>query len=196
MSAMPRDFTIQLTAATPRELAARGKFFGIIEAPSAAIDVQLDSSTALRRGPGGSIIVGDFFNRVTLTSSATQTVRVLVADEIQDVSNIISSGAGGSTPTAETPSSTITAPADVNVAAGATNTTLVPANAARRRVTIGVLSTSAGPIRVQATGGADASGIEIAPGMSYRFDTTAALELHAPAGLGGADVYAFEESGP
>jgi hypothetical protein len=191
---MPRDFEIVLAANTPRELGAIGKFIGVIDAPSGPIDIAIDSFTALRRGPGGSVILSQPFKRCTLTSTVAQTVRVLVADEIQDVSNITSSGGGGAPLVIEAPSEIVASPDDVAVADGATNTTLIPANTARRRITVGVLSSSAGPIRVQAAGANNASGVEIAPGMSYRFDTTAALELHAPTGGGGATVYVFEES--
>ncbi len=187
---MPRDFTIDLVAATPRELGAIGKFIGIIEAPLAAIDVSIDSQTALRRGPGGSIILSERFKRATLTSSATQTVRVLVADEVQDVSNITSSGSGGTPAVTIEPSSSVATPDDNAIAAATTEA--IAANPARKRITIGVLSTATDPIRVQAAGANDNSGVEIAPGMSYRFETTAALDVRCN-GATGSEYWIFEE---
>lgn len=191
---MPRDFTIDLIAATPRELGALGKFIGIIEAPLAAIDISIDSQTALRRGPGGSIILSERFKRATLTSSATQTVRVLVADEVQDVSNITSSGSGGTPQIIEAPSSTVATPDDNALAAATTEA--IAANPARRRITIGVLSSESVGIRVQAAGANDLSGVEIQPGMSYRFDTTAALDVRNNDGAVATSYWIYEESGP
>ncbi len=191
---MPRDFTIALAAGVPHEQGAIGRFIGIIEAPAGPLDVQIDGQTALRRGPGGSILTSVPFKRVTLTSTVLQTVRVLVADEVQDVSNITTSGAsGGAAPTIEAPSDTVATPDDNAIAAATTEN--IAANLNRRRITIGVLSTATDPIRVQAVGANDSSGVEIVPGMSYRFDTTASLDVRCN-GATGSTYWIFEEEGP
>jgi hypothetical protein len=68
----------------------------------------------------------------------------------------------------------------------------VPANASRRRITIGVLSTAAGPIRVSANG-ATLRGIEIQPGSFAEFRTTAALGIRND-GAAPTSFYLFEET--
>jgi hypothetical protein len=72
------------------------------------------------------------------------------------------------------PSGAFTDTADT---AQAINTqTVIAANLARRRITIGVLASSAENVRVSGAGGAG-RGIQIQPGTFVEFDTTAALTV-------------------
>lgn len=189
----PRDFTVTLAVGIVSKIEARGRFFGIIEAPLDALDVQLDSRAPLRRGPGGSILLSEFFSRVALTSATAQSVRVLIADESQDVSNVVTGGGGGGggITVEETPSTVIATPDDNAIAAAATEN--IAANAARKRITIGVLSTADDPIRVQAVGANDASGIEVQPGTFVEIRTTASLDIRCNGAIGSV-YYIFEES--
>ena len=191
----PREFTLALAANVPRALSVAGRFFGIIDAPVAALSVEFDGDGhVLRRGPGGSILVADEFHQVRITSTLAQSVTVVIADEPQDVSNITSSGSGGPPQQIEAPSSTVATPDDNALPAATTEA--IAANPARRRITIGVLSTETVAIRVQAAGANDLSGVEIQPGMSYRFDTTAALDVRNNDGAVATSYWIFEESGP
>jgi len=188
----PRDFSVDLLAATASRIEARGRFFGIIEAPTAALDVQFDSSAPLRRGPGGSILLQDYFSRVTLTSALAQTVRVLIADEAQDVSNVVTGGGGGiSLTVAETPSTAVASPAAdvINNAAAL----VIAANAARLRLTISALSTNTGSVFVQATGAGAGRGVELQPGIVMEFRTRAALDVRNDSGAA-QTVMRFEET--
>lgn len=187
----PRDYTVALVAGTPHEIGAVGRFFGIIEAPTGAIDVSIDGGPNLRRGAGGSIIVASSFKRIRLSTVANQTARVLIADDVQDVSNIVTA-AGTSITVEETPSATIDTPADNAIAAATTEA--IAANAARLRITIGVLSTETVPLRVQAAGAVDLSGIEIQPGQFVEFRTTAALDIRNNDAAVASRYYVFEES--
>lgn len=193
MSGNPQDFEVVLAANTPSTIEARGKFFGIIVAPIAPLDVQLDGNAPMRRGPGGSIHVADYFSRVILTSAFAQTVRVLIAEFPQDISNISTGGGGGvGSVVSEQPSATITTPADVALAA--TDTDTIAANASRRRITIGVLSTSPVGVRVKKEGDAGARGLEISPGTFVEIRTTAALDIHNTDAADAATYYVFEET--
>lgn len=84
----------------------------------------------------------------------------------------------------------------VDTAQGSATQTVIAANLARRRITIGVISTSLNSVRVSGAGGAG-RGIEIAPGTNQEFDTTAALTVRNDNTLGGAGAatwYAEEEA--
>lgn len=93
------------------------------------------------------------------------------------------------------PASSITDTADTTTAAGAQ--VAISANLARRRLTIGVLSTSGNGVRVSFTGGANTRGIEIQPGTFVEFQQTAALVVRnadIAATAANAVWYAEEES--
>lgn len=93
------------------------------------------------------------------------------------------------------PASTFTDTADTTTAAGAQ--VAISANLARRRITIGVLSTSGNGVRVSFTGGANTRGVEIQPGTFTEFDNTAALVVRnadIAASAANAVWYAEEES--
>lgn len=67
--------------------------------------------------------------------------------------------------------------ADTADTAQAINTqTVIAANLARRRITVGVLSTSGNGVRVSSAGGAG-RGIEVQPGTFVEIDTTAAITV-------------------
>ena len=100
----------------------------------------------------------------------------------------------GVTAIAESPSGTFTDTADT--AQGSGTQTVISANAARRRITIGCLSSSTNSIRVSSAGGTT-RGLEIQPGMFGEFRTTVALTVRNDNtfGTGGsATWYAEEES--
>lgn len=188
----PEDFEIVLTAGQPSMIERRGRFFGIIVAPLAAINIELDGAPALRRGPGGSIMLPDFFRRIRLTSAVTQTVRVLVADEPQDVSNVTTGGGGGvGSEVSEVPSSTLASPAAVNVANN--NTATIAANTARRRITVYAYDTNAGPIFLQVPAAGAGRGLGLAPGLFVELKTTAAIGVRNDSGAA-ADFSTLEES--
>lgn len=81
-----------------------------------------------------------------------------------------------------------------DVAQAITSETAIAANLLRRRITIGVLSTSLAGVRVSFTGGGNTRGIEIQPGTFVEFDTTAALKVRNIDAVNVATWYAEEES--
>jgi hypothetical protein len=70
--------------------------------------------------------------------------------------------------------------------------TVIAANLARRRITIGNRETSADTIRVSGSGGAN-KGIVIQAGTFVEFDTTASLTVRNDNAAGNATWYSFEE---
>lgn len=190
----PRDFTITLAAATVSKIEARGRFFGIIEAPAAALDVQLDNGAPLRRGPGGSIMLQEFFSRVALTSALAQNVRVLIADDVQDVSNVITGAAAGVLPISETPASAVSDLAPV-VLGTAAEAVLFAALATRRRISVHVDSANLGSCYARPAGASVNNIAQLQPGVVYNFYGTYGLDVRNDTG-GNATFYLFEESGP
>lgn len=100
----------------------------------------------------------------------------------------------GTVAVAINPAATLTDVADVSQASG--TQTAIGANLARKRITIGVLSTSLNSVRVSFVGGA-ARGIELQPGTFQEFDNTAALIVRNDNTFGGAGAatwYSEEET--
>lgn len=133
----------------------------------------------------------DGWSYLRLTSALAQTIEIIIGDDDVEVANAVT--VSGGVLVSETPSSTIiTAANDIAINAATTDAASVPANGARRRVTIGVLSTAAGPIRVSANG-VTLRGIEIQPGQFVEFRTTAALGIRND-GAAATSFYVFEET--
>lgn len=182
----PRDFTLTFAGGETQEIQATGHFVGIIEAPLALLDLQLDGGSAIRRAVGGSIFTAGEFRALRVTSSAAQTVRILIADERQD--NFAAAITAG---WVEAPSSAINTPVDNAIAAATTET--IAANAARRRITIGVLSTATVGVRIRHVG-ASGGGLEIQPGTFAEIKTTAALEVRNNDASTASSYWVLEES--
>lgn len=135
---------------------------------------------------------GDEWQNLEITSALAQTIEIILSDDDVEIANAVS--VTGTAVVAAQPSTTMTDTVDANTASGAE--VVIAANSSRRRITIGVLSTSANPVRVSFTGGAG-RGIEIAPGTQYTFETIAALTVRNDNTFGGAAVatwYAEEEA--
>jgi len=188
----PRDYTLDLVAGTPRELGAVGRFFGIIEAPASAIDVSLDGASVLRRAAGGSILVAQPFQRIRLSTVANQTVRILVADEVQDVSGASAGGASGSIATTDLPADSVSDIAPV-VVVTATEAALFAANLARRRIAVHVDSANAGSCYARPAGASVNNIAELQPGVVYNFAGLYGLDVRNDTGAN-ATFYIFEES--
>lgn len=101
----------------------------------------------------------------------------------------------GTVAVADLPASTLTDTADTTQAAS--TQTAISANLARRRITIGVLSTSGNGVRVSFSGAANTRGIEVQPGTFVEFRNTAALVVRnadLAASAANAVWYAEEEA--
>lgn len=133
---------------------------------------------------------GDGWTYLRIVSATNQTVEMVVGDDDVEVANAVT--VSGGVAISETPSAAV---ADtVDTAQGSGTQTVIAANPARRRITIGCLSTSTNPVRVSSAGGAG-RGIEVSPGTFLEFRTTAALAVRNDntSGSGGAATWYAEE---
>lgn len=131
---------------------------------------------------------GDEWTYLQVTSAINQNVTIFIGDEDLQFNNAVT--VTGTALVAINPSSGLTDTADTVQAFG--TQTVIAANAARRRITIGNRANSAANIRVSGAGGAG-HGIELAPGVFTEFDTTASLTVRNDAAAGSATWYAEEE---
>jgi hypothetical protein len=164
----------------------RGRIFNVLQA-SSPISVVADRRSnaggqTLNRVfnsiPAGSKFTakdGEEWTYLRITSALTQTITIFVGDDDMQFNNAVT--VTGTAVVSVSPSNTLNCSADKTLAANSTDAASIPANAARRRVTIGLLSSSAATkIRVSDTG-ATTRGFEIQAGTFTEFDTTAALGI-------------------
>lgn len=183
-----------------------GRIFNILSAPGGSLNI-----TAERRAVSGGQTQPRVFNNVPagtkftadkgdewtylrVTSTVNQTVQIFVGDEDLQFNQAVT--VTGSVNVAQTPVGTVTDHADVAVAGLGTDSTIV-ANASRRSVTVGSLSTNAPAagknLRVRAHGSA-AGGYELQPGTNINIQYNGALDIVNPDA--GAQTYYWQEYGP
>jgi len=124
-----------------------------------------------------------------VTSSTSQNIEIIVGDDDVEVANAVS--ITGTSNVVVVPSSSVTDTADATLAALAQVS--IASNTSRKRLTVGVLSSSAASVRVSSTGGAG-RGFEIQPGQFFPFETTAALKIYNPDSVNTATYYLEEEA--
>lgn len=98
----------------------------------------------------------------------------------------------GNVSTTDLPSTTLSTPDDNALAAATTEN--IAANLARRRITLGCLSTNTVGFRVQAVGANDTSGIEVQPGTFVELRTTASIDVRNNDGAVATSYYILEEA--
>ena len=181
----------------------QGRIFNLLSAPGGPVTITCDNrntkggQTALRRFvnvPAGTKFVaplGSEWTYLRLTSASNQLISIFVGDEDLQFNNAVT--VTGTASVSLNPSSTINAPAASVLAGSTTDGTGVPANPARRRVTIYNLTTGAGGIIRVSDTGVTGRGFEISPGQDQEVDTTAALGIRCDTATGTTWGY-FEES--
>lgn len=156
-----------------------GRYF-YIKSATAALSIQTEGnpgSPVLFQGIGsnsefGPVAEGQGWRFLAVTSAAAQVVEIVISDDgLFKVGNAVT--VSGVAQVYVTPSDTMTDTADTTQAAG--TETPIAANLLRRRITIGVPTTSQNSVRVSKSGGADDRGIEIQPGTFVAFETRDAL---------------------
>ncbi len=131
---------------------------------------------------------GESWTYLRIDSAVLQTITIFIGDEDLQFNNAVT--VTGLAQVAIFPSGTINDTADQVQAFG--TQTVIAANPARRRITIGCRETSADTVRVSGGGGAG-KGVVIQPGTFVEFDTTASLTVRNDNAAGNATWYAFEE---
>jgi hypothetical protein len=154
-----------------------GRFLFILSA-TAALDLTIRDangvpSVILGVGAGARMRRqhGEAWRYTEISSASAQSVVVILSDDAEfDVASAVTvAGAVNTVPVA---ASSIADTVDTPLASGAQS--VVPLNAARRFIRIGVPSSGLNSVRVSVAGGAN-RGQEIQPGMYEDFPTTAAL---------------------
>jgi hypothetical protein len=199
---MTSEVLSQAVGAGATVVFGQGRIFNLLGAAS-PVTIICESKNSSKPGqtrirkfaniPAGSKFtapVGEEWTFLRLTSAAAQVVTLFVGDDDMSFNNAVT--VTGVAVVAITPSSSINAPTQSNLGATTSDTVTVPQNLARKRITIGNLSSNTTSIRVSADG-ATLKGIEIQPGTFTEFDTTAALGIRNDS-ASAVLWYFFEES--
>lgn len=177
----------------------QGRIWNLLAAPGGPVTLQADTRSIkggqspqriFKSIPAGSKFTaekGEHWTYLRMDSAVLQTITIFIGDEDLQFNNAVT--VTGLAQVAVFPSSVINDTADT-VQAPATQT-VIGANPARRRITIGNRETAAGPVRVSGSGGAN-KGVVIQAGTFSEFDTTASLTVRADTAAAGL-WYAFEE---
>lgn len=198
---MTSEVLVQSVGAGATITFGRGRIFNLLQAAS-QVTITLEGKsiqggqTNVRKFvniPAGSKFTaprGEEWTFLRLFSAAAQNITLFVGDDDMSFNNAVT--VTGVAVVAITPSSAVNAPTEIAIAATTTDIASIPANLARKRITIGVKAAAAGPVRVSADG-LTLKGVEIQPGTFAEFDTTAALGIRNDAAAG-TTYYFFEES--
>lgn len=173
----PRDFTVTLTAGQTFPLRARGRFFGILDAPAGALQLAFDGGVQQTRGAGGTVWIERGFREIDITSAFAQTIRVVVADQAQAIPG---GGGGGGSGAGSGVFNTLPAGGDITL--GAAGVTLLAA-ADSTRVGIAITNLDGNPETIRVGGSASltaAQGLPVAPGDMIVLDTNAAVYAFNP----------------
>lgn len=163
-------YTISLTAGQDYNLNVNGNMYAVIS-NSGDFTITLDETNRLISQTAG--MGGEFpepYNRVTISSTTTQTVIVVFGfGKFLDARASINATVN----TTIEPSNTINNPGDVTAAA--TATLAIAANANRKEVELCLPSTATNPVRIGSATVTAASGSILEPGTSKTFAVDAAL---------------------
>lgn len=204
MSGVVNSFTVTLDA-TGKWVGNNANFLFLIAA-SSNVNVALtrmltDSGTETFSGVQAGLQVARLrpWTQGTITGAAGAIVTLFYGfQNVREDATLFSqqiATIAGTVVVATAPGSAMADTADT--AQGVGTETAIAANLARKRITIGVLSTSVNGVRVSFTGGANTRGIEVQPGTFTEFDTTAALKVRNAAindAAANATWYAEEET--
>lgn len=171
-------FSWSLTAGIQAKWSGAGRYLRLLEAVgSIAVEVEYEApendriSGVLIKGVGVDLshpVSKSRIKSIGFTSDTTQVLTVLVSEFPSTDSRL-----SGSVSVA--PAGALNSGGHTVLAVAATAN--IAANLSRRALTVGVLSSSSGSLL--AGQGADAThGVEIQPGMSWRFETTAAIDIY------------------
>jgi hypothetical protein len=179
----------------------QGRIFNLLSAPGGPVTITADTRSVkggqspqriFKNIPAGTKFTaapGEHWTYLRIDSAVSQTISIFIGDEDLQFNNAVT--ITGTAVTTIQPSAAIADTADTVQAFG--TQTVISANAARRRITIGNRETSAATIRVSGAGGAG-HGIVVQPGTFVEFDTLASLTVRNDNAAGSATWYAEEET--
>ena len=131
----------------------------------------------------------DGFDTLIVTSASAQTIQIAVGTDDVDFSQSVT--VANTVNTEELPTGALTDQAPVS-AVNAAQTHIVPANAARRMVTLSVDPGAAAPVFFRSVNGAN-NLLVGQPGMSYTFRGTYGVDVRNDTGAA-VNIYIAEES--
>lgn len=193
MATMIREFTYTLGANEQFPVNHQGRTIRCIQAaapfyiaPGRVLGGLFSGNIEIRNGIGFTLEERFDFVRI-INGGTAQTITVYIGDgDVQDSRFV------GSVNALITPGFSLANGAHTALANGATDTIAGDSN--RRAITVGVLSTAAGSLFAGESGNTDAThGVEIQPGMTFRFETIAAIDIHNASGAA-VTYYTIEES--
>jgi hypothetical protein len=155
--------------------------------PSSPVDF-IGVGAGLKFGP---VEADKTWRFLDITSAVAQVVEIVISDDAEvDIASTVN--VAGSVMVTDVPSTLVATPARIatNIT---TDTVLAAANLTRRRVTIQNPSGNSDSVNVGPDGSLSTTrGVELEPGMSFEFATTAAISARAVTGT--PSVQVLEES--
>lgn len=165
----------------------QGRIWNLLNAPGGNVTLTADTRSfkggqspqrVFKNVPPGSKFIaekGEHWTYLRMDSAVLQTITIFIGDEDMSFNNAVT--ITGLATVSVAPSTALNCSADKTLAAASSDIASIPVNGARRRVTVGLLSTSAATkIRVS-DNGATTRGVEIQAGQFTEFDTIAAIGI-------------------
>lgn len=169
------QFIVDLDGSEVTHIAAKGRFFRVLEA-SAAVEIGFDGNQRELRSKGIAQEVPEGFKDLQVFSSTAQTITLGVAEGRILDDRLSSTDAFL---TEEQPYATMANVVDVSLAATA-ETVIVTADAARKEVILSLPLTAASAVRVGTNGVAADRGAWLNPGQQMPIRTTASVRAYNP----------------
>lgn len=196
---MSLERRVQIIPANGRFEMPGGNYILFLTA-TAAVELQMlrDGTSDRFIGVTGGLLLRRIkpYQNIVIIGTAGVSVEVIVGSEVveKDETDIrlAVTAIAGTISTTIAPSSILSTPDDNALAVSATEN--IAANLSRKRITIGVLSTELVGVRAQAVGANDASGVEIQPGTSYTFETTASIDVRNNDATNATSYWILEET--
>jgi hypothetical protein len=196
---MTTDVITQAITAGGTVTFGRGRFFALLAATGpvtvAFEDKRVGGSQTQRRvlnniqaGTKMTVNPGEEWTYIRLTSASAQNITVGVSDDNVEFTSAVSIV---NTPSVFlAPTTLVSTPAQISL--NSTQTTQIPANSSRKRLTVCGVSTNTGAVLLhQGAQGAVNSGIPIGPSTIFSVASAAQWEVYNP--LGGTAVFTYTE---
>lgn len=168
--ALIKNFSYTLAANERLPIQRVGDFVRVLTAAT-SLEIAPEDTERVEVRQGIGVKFDSEFTFVALYNGATpQTVELYVGSGTVDDARL-----NGAVNALIEPGSTGVNTADVTIANAATNT--IAANGSRRKLVVGALSTNTGSLRAGFNVGAT-TGVELQPGLSYTFESTAAIKIY------------------
>jgi hypothetical protein len=174
--ARPRDHVLTFAGAGVMYVSQKGRHVRVLEAPTAAVFIEVEDAAEVKVAAGQGINDQDGFKKLTVRSTVAQTVRLRVSETLQEDNSTnvqvnATATVQGATVITAVPLVEVPALSTVQLAAGDPD---------RVELRVALASDEPGPVWLGPAGvGADEGGL-LEPGMIDYPATTAAVFAHNP----------------